>query len=108
MGCAESWRIFERFSCALQWAAQHRGAAAVSHILDDFIFVGPSNSLNCLCDLQDVLVMSEEIYIPIKYSKINQPSTVIIVHGVQLDTIKWQASLPVHKVHKLLCYYVYA
>ena len=59
VGCAESCRIFERFSCALQWAAQHRTAAAVSHILDDFIFVGPQNSLNWLSDLNEVLIHSD-------------------------------------------------
>ena len=41
MGCSESCRIFERLTCALQWVLKTRGVMAVSHILDDFIFIAP-------------------------------------------------------------------
>ena len=101
MGCAETCRIFERFSCALQWIVQTRGALAVSHILDDFIFIGPPNSLTCLHDLNKFIVLSEELSIPMKHQKTCQPSTCITVHGIELDTIKWEARLPGDKVKNM-------
>ncbi|MEG7522284.1 MAG: hypothetical protein M3H12_04180, partial [Chromatiales bacterium] len=69
MGCAESCRIFERLSCALQWVLQTRGAIAVSHILDDFIFMGPPDSTRCLQDLNRFLDLARELSIPIKHEK---------------------------------------
>ena len=101
MGCAETCRIFKRFSCALQWIVQTRGALAVSHILDDFIFIGPPNSLTCFHDLNKFIVLSEELSIPMKHQKTCQPSTCITVHGIELDTINWEARLPGDKVKNM-------
>ena len=61
MACAESGGFFERLSCALQWIVQTRGALAVSHILDDFIFIGPPNSLTCFHDLNEFIGLAEEL-----------------------------------------------
>ena len=101
MGCAESCLIFERLSCALQWIVQTRGALAVSHILDDFIFIGPPNSLTCFRDLNKFIALAEELSIPIKHQKICLPSSRITVHGIELDTIKWEVRLPGDKVKKM-------
>ena len=101
MGCAESCHIFERLSCALQWILQSRGNVAVSPILDDFIFMGPPDSPTCLQDLNRFLELARELSIPIKQEKTCLPSTVITVHGIELDTIHWQARLPADKLQKL-------
>ena len=101
MGCAESCRIFERLSCALQWILQSRGNVAVSHILDDFIFMGPPDSPSCLQDLNRFMDLAQELSIPIKQEKTCLPSTIITVHGIELDTVHWQARLPADKLQKL-------
>ena len=101
MGCSESCRIFERLSCALQWILHSRGNVAVSHILDDFIFMGPPDSPTCLHDLNRFLHLAHELSIPIKQEKTCLPSTVITVHGIELDTVHWQARLPADKLQKL-------
>jgi hypothetical protein len=42
---SSSCQIFEKFSCAIQWIMQAKyHAAGMSHIIDDFLFVGPPNS----------------------------------------------------------------
>ena len=97
MWCAESCQIFERFTCALQWVPQTRGAISVSHNLDDFIF----NSVSCLHDLNRFITLAEELYIPIKHEKTCFSSTLITVHDIGLDTAKWEARLPSDKVQKL-------
>ena len=46
MGCSTSCTIFESFSCAIQWVLTNKlEVQYMSHILDDFMFVGPSNSI---------------------------------------------------------------
>ena len=74
----------------------------MSHILDDFIFIGLPNSVSCLQDLSQFITLAEEpFYIPIKHEKTCFPSTLITVHGIELDTVKWEARLPSDKVQKL-------
>ena len=73
----------------------------MSHILDDFIFIGPPNSVSCLQDLNRFITLADELYIPIKHEKTCLPSILITVHGIELDTVKWEACLPSDKVHNL-------
>jgi hypothetical protein len=48
MGASSSCQIFEKFSCALQWIMVNKyKAGGMSHIIDDFLFVGPVNSSQC-------------------------------------------------------------
>ena len=101
MGCAESCRIFERLSCSLQWVLQNRGVMAVSHILDDFIFIGPPNSDSCFQDLNQLIALANDLSIPIKHEKTCLPSTLVTVHGIALDTIQWEACLHMDKLLKL-------
>ena len=63
----------------------HYGSKTISHILDDFIFIGPSNSLDCAVALDNFLAQAGEAGIPIQQSKTCRPNTTIIVHGIQID-----------------------
>lgn len=102
MGCATSCQIFEKFSCAVQWIMKERfGASDMSHILDDFIFVGPAKSHKCQTDLNNFLSLAAQVEIPIKNEKTVQPSAVVDVHGVELDTIKMETRLPLEKITKI-------
>lgn len=52
MGARISCQIFEQFSSALQWVMQSKySAGGMSHMLDDFVFIGTSNSEQCHVDL---------------------------------------------------------
>ena len=72
----------------------------VSHILDDFIFVGPSGSNTCLVALQAFLQMCSCLSIPINEAKTVKPSTRVEVHGVEVDTVALIARLPSEKLAK--------
>lgn len=103
MGCSSSCRIFETFSRALQWLVkQIEPAAMVSHILDDFIFVGPANSVFCQEQLQLFLSICSQIALPIKANKTVLPCTNIIVHGLELQTLKMLTILPQEKIVKAI------
>ena len=101
MGCSQSCVIFESFSCAIQLILNNRGVNSMSHILDDFMFVGPANSLSCQKHLDAFMDLAHELSIPIKHDKTCMPSTTCIVHGIELNTIKWQARLPQDKISKI-------
>jgi hypothetical protein len=49
MGAGSSCQIFESFSSSLQWIMENKyGAAGMSRIIYDFLFVGPPNYDKCL------------------------------------------------------------
>jgi hypothetical protein len=101
MGCSSSCQIFERFSIALQWIIQKCFASAnVSHILDDFIFVGPPGSPLCKQQLELFISLCSSICLPIKHSKTVHPCNSVVVHGFLLDTISMHVIFPPEKIHK--------
>ena len=70
MGCSTACQTFEKFSQALQWLLiNHFEISGITHILDDFIFVGPSNSNLCQSALETFLVLAEDVNVPIKKDK---------------------------------------
>jgi hypothetical protein len=101
MGCRSSCAVFERFSTALQWVAIEKlGIPFISHILDDFIFVGPPESRIASLALDAFLLFCAECGIPIKASKTVHPSSCVSAHGIELDTVAMQARLPQEKLDK--------
>ena len=98
MGCSISCQVFEQFSCALQWILQTKfHVENMTHILDDFIFLSPSRSL-CNLYLQQFFAMAEFLSIPVKRCKTVLPSTCVVVHGIEVDTLQMQARLPRDKL----------
>ena len=56
MGCSSSCQIFERFSSAIQWLmTYHYKVNDISHLLDDFFFIGPQHSELCSSALKKLL-----------------------------------------------------
>ena len=104
MGCSTSCQTFEKFSQAIQWLLQnHFKIAGISHILDDFIFVGPANSSFCQYGLDTFLTLAKDINIPVKAEKTVLPTTCCIVHGVIIDTNSLELRLPLEKLERLRC-----
>ena len=102
MGASSSVRIFESFSKALQWILQNKFSVEyVSHIIDDFIFVGPSNSDVCELGLRQFFSLCDKLNVLVKHSKTVWPSTCVSVHGIELDTVAMEARLPADKLENL-------
>lgn len=102
MGCRSSCQIFERFSTALQdilryfYNVQH-----ISHILDDFIFLGEYNTSECKRGLQAFHHLAEQIGLPLKPDKTVQPTTTAVLHGILVNTDTMTASLPADKLSRV-------
>ena len=91
MGASSSCQFFESFSCASQWIMELKyKAAGMSHIIDDFLFVGPPKSNKCLKDLNAFLTLCQKIGIPIKVEKTVLPTTVITIYGIEVDSIQME------------------
>lgn len=101
MGLNISCQIFTRFSNALQWIMEARFHAIMSHVIDDFFFVGPSNSPLCLFSLNTFLEMCTHINIPIKQEKTVYPTTCLIIYGIEVDSKCMMTRLPQDKIIKI-------
>ena len=69
MGLSISCQTFERFSTALQWIMENRFSSSLSHIIDDFCFVGPPLSGSCASGLNSFLEICADIGVPIKQGR---------------------------------------
>ena len=100
MGCSASCNIFEKLSTALQWAAQQRmHDVEMLHVLDDFLFIS-SKKERCLEALHSFLALCEVVGVPIAKEKTEGPHQVLTFLGIELDSIKMEARLPVDKLDK--------
>lgn len=84
MGCSISCMLFETFSHAVQSALlTFYSFLFMSHILDDFIFIGPDNSLNCHRQLEHFRCIARFIGMPKNSSKTKL--CVVPIHGIEVD-----------------------
>ena len=99
MGASTSCHTFESFSTALQWILTSTlGVRNMSHILDDFIFFGPSNSPQCHTSLQALLILAKSLSIPLRTDKTVYPTNLVSLHGMEVDTAQMQMRLPPDKL----------
>jgi hypothetical protein len=100
MGAASSCKTFETFSTAIQWIAQQKlSIPAILHLLDDFLLVAASYD-SCLTQLHRFLNFCAFIGLPMAPEKTCGPSTMLSFAGIELDTIKLEARLPLDKLCK--------
>ena len=102
MEVSSSCQIFSRFSDALQWIMLHRyNAQAMSHILDDYFFIGPEGSKSCINDLNAFIALCDRIGVPLKEEKTHLPFCVITIYGIEVDLLQMESRLPNDKVAKI-------
>lgn len=101
-GLSYSCALFETFSTSLQWMVEHKlQISGCAHILDDFLFVGPSNYDQCLMELNKFLTMAKDLGIPIKQEKTVLPCTTLSFVGIEIDSILMEKRLPSDKLTKI-------
>ena len=87
-------RTFELLSQALQWICQHKfHISYMSHILDDFMFFCKTLP-DCHSSLSRFFELSNMVNLHIKQSKTVFPSTTVILHGIEVDTVNQTLALP--------------
>ena len=102
MGCSSSCQIFEKFSSSLQWILNELYKInGVSHLLDDFFFVGKAGSNECQFALDSFLQVCSDVGVPIKAEKTQLPTTRITIYGIEIDSDLMIARLPIDKLEKV-------
>ncbi|XP_071950801.1 uncharacterized protein [Antedon mediterranea] len=103
MGASRSCSIFESFSTALVWIMRTKfNIPDISHILDDFFFVGPKHSNLCQNALTNFISLCNTLGVPIKDSKTVFPTTVIVIYGIEVDSVSMECRLPMSKITKTI------
>ena len=99
MGCSQSCKIFERFSDALQWILMEHFKVPSIKLLDDFLFLAPTER-QCRKALFTFQQVCQQLNIPIAAHKTTPPSQSIVFLGIELDSLNMQARLPQEKIMK--------
>ena len=102
MGCSSSCKTFETLSTAMEWIAQNKlRINHIIHLLDDFLIIAKSESL-CQDQLNLFLELCSYLGIPIAPEKICGPATTLSFAGIELDSVSFEARLPLDKIDKCL------
>ena len=102
MGCSSSCKTFETLSTAMEWIAQTKlGIKHIIHLLDDFLIIAQSRSL-CQDQLRLFLDLCSYLGIPIAPEKTCSPATTLSFTGIELDSVSFEARLPLDKIDKCL------
>lgn len=101
-GCSISCKIFEAFFHFLRMGCQIKTQLdTVHHYLDDFIFIGKSNSDYCSTVMYTFQDICSEIGVPLIQDKTIDPTTKLTFLGLEIDTVNMLVQIPVSKVQEL-------
>lgn len=105
-GSRSSPFIFDQFSSAVCWIAEHVfGVQNLLHLLDDYIAFIPS-SADGVAEMARFLKVFSDLNIPLSESKTCGPTTRIEYLGLILDTCKMQVELPEVKLQRICSFIV--
>ena len=102
MGLKSSCRLFEAFSSALELIARKQlKIPHILHLLDDFLIIADSAGA-CNAQLDRFLALCNKLGVPMAEEKTLSAANVMIFLGIELDTIKFEARLPLDKLEKCM------
>lgn len=100
-GCKSSPNIFDCLSEALCWVLVNvHKLPYVIHLLDDFLTVTPPSSPPAH-GLHALTSLFQELGVPLPAEKTAGPSTSLEFLGITLDSVLFQASLPLEKINRI-------
>ena len=86
----------------MEWIAQNKlRISRIIHLLDDFLIIAQSQSL-CQDQLHLFVHMCSYLGIPIAPEKTFGPATTLSFAGIELDTVSFEARLPLDKINRCL------
>ncbi len=101
-GCKSSPKIFDMLSEAVCLILSNNYAIPqLIHLLDDFLIISPPDAIPAAHILTVQKVFSE-LGIPIAQEKTLGPATSIEFLGINLDSVKFQVSLPKEKIDRII------
>lgn len=94
--------IFNSIADLVEWILVHsHHIPALLHYLDDFITAGPPDSPQCAHNLAVALAACKRLGLPLHPGKCVGPAMVLVVLGIELDSVSQIARLPAEKLSAL-------
>ena len=100
-GLRSAPKLFNILADLLTWITKQRGVSFSMHYLDDFLMLGPSDSLTCQHNLDTFMQVCCELGIPLATQKLEGPSTSLTFLGILIDTHRMEARLPKDKLNRI-------
>lgn len=102
MGYSESCSLFEKFSTFVQWVIMKESESKnIDHYLDDFLFAGESNTLDCQNLMNNFDTVCNRLGVPVAKEKTEGPTTKLQYLGFLIDTEKMLIKIPDEKILEL-------
>ena len=100
-GLRSACRIFNDFADILEWILKYWALIQfLLHYLDDFFLTGPAGSNVCAVNLEKAKLLCLELGVPLAPEKTIGPSTIMPYLGIELDSVEFEARLPLDKLLK--------
>jgi len=93
-GIRSAPKLFNVLADLLSWILEQQKVVPVLHYLDDFLTIGPQESLSCANNLQKFKDTCFMLGIPLALEKVEGPSQCLTFLGITLDTQLLLARLP--------------
>ena len=94
--------IFNSIADMVEWIlVDSNHIPPLLHYLDDVITTGPLDSSQCVHNLRTVLTVCKWLGLPLHPGKCEGPAIVLVVLGVDLDSVNQAAHLPADKLSTL-------
>ena len=88
------------FSTAIEWVAKkHLSIPHLIHILDNYFMAAPTYH-QCCIDLARFSFLSDYLGVPMRQKKTVGPSNILTFAGIELDSLRMEALLPLDKTEK--------
>lgn len=101
--CSISCNLFNRFADALAHIIRYNAHSSnLMHYLDDFLDGGEVNSGKCEQLMQIFQQTMEQLGVPLAEDKTEDPVTVLIFLGLEIDSDKMEVRLPLNKVQDII------
>ena len=92
-GLRSAPKIFTAVADGIAWCMSCSGIKDFIHYLDDFLFVGPPGSSDCLRALEAAIPLCESLGFPVAPHKVEGPSTSITFLGIEVDSCQFELRL---------------
>ena len=92
----------------MEWVLKKQYVRFLLHNLDDFHTLGPPNSQTCQRNIDTSIQQFQDWGISLHPDKLESPSTILTVSGIELDSLLLQACLPQEKfdrIHTILVFW---
>jgi len=94
-------KLFNVLADLLSWVLEQQGVSPIMHYLDDFLTLAPPDSTTCQRNMDIIKSVCLHLGVPLAVEKVEGPSTLLTILGIDLDTVRMEARLPTDKLHRI-------